>query len=152
MALPTQPLPSRKLCRSLGSLSLPQPWPGGSGGLHPLSWSHCHWRILNPWNVFCWARIRIWKRKWATSLCSLPPSLLFIREQFTSQKGARSNAKRFLVIVTDGEKTGDPLNYAEVVQEADRAGITRFAVGVSSSLFACLVLCFHIFLPHLQGA
>ncbi|XP_058037876.1 integrin alpha-X-like [Ahaetulla prasina] len=51
-------------------------------------------------------------------------------EQFTPQKGARSNAKRFLVIVTDGEKTADPLNYAEVVQEADRAGITRFAVGV----------------------
>ncbi|KAG8140403.1 hypothetical protein E2320_003068 [Naja naja] len=51
-------------------------------------------------------------------------------EQFTPQKGARNNAKRFLVIVTDGEKTGDPLDYAEVVQEADRAGITRFAVGV----------------------
>ncbi|XP_015681050.1 rab GTPase-binding effector protein 2-like [Protobothrops mucrosquamatus] len=52
-------------------------------------------------------------------------------EQFTPQKGARSNAKRFPVIVTDGEKTGDPLDYAEVVQEADRARITRFAVGHS---------------------
>ncbi|KAK9397431.1 integrin alpha-X-like [Crotalus adamanteus] len=50
-------------------------------------------------------------------------------EQFTPQKGARNNAKRFLVIVTGGEKTGDPLDYAEVVQEADRARITRFAVG-----------------------
>ncbi|KAM3820841.1 integrin alpha-M-like [Vipera latastei] len=56
----------------------------------------------------------------------LPP----IREQFTPQKGARSNAKRFLVIVTDGEKIGDSLDYEEVVQEADKARITRFAVGV----------------------
>ncbi|XP_032090892.1 integrin alpha-X-like [Thamnophis elegans] len=53
-------------------------------------------------------------------------------EQFTPQKGARSNAQRFLVIVTDGEKTGDPLNYPEVIQEANRAGITRFAVGVGT--------------------
>ncbi|XP_070586463.1 integrin alpha-X-like [Erythrolamprus reginae] len=60
-------------------------------------------------------------------------------ELFTPQKGARSNAQKFLVVVTDGEKVGDPLNYPEVVQEADRAGITRFAVGVglmvSSRLF-----------------
>ncbi|XP_063157172.1 integrin alpha-M-like [Candoia aspera] len=51
-------------------------------------------------------------------------------EQFTPQKGARSNAKKFLVVVTDGEKAGDPLEYAEVIPEADRARITRFAVGV----------------------
>ncbi|KAJ7313902.1 hypothetical protein JRQ81_005691 [Phrynocephalus forsythii] len=52
-----------------------------------------------------------------------------VRELFTPQKGARSTAKKFLVIVTDGEKTGDPLDYAEVAEEANRALITRFAIG-----------------------
>ncbi|XP_066487263.1 integrin alpha-M-like isoform X2 [Tiliqua scincoides] len=51
-------------------------------------------------------------------------------ELFAANKGARNTAKKFLVIVTKGEKTGDPLEYAEVVEEADRAGVTRFAVGV----------------------
>ncbi|XP_025027692.1 integrin alpha-M-like isoform X2 [Python bivittatus] len=51
-------------------------------------------------------------------------------EQFTPQKGARSNAKKFLVVVTDKKKAGDPLEYTDVVWEAERAGITRFAVGV----------------------
>nr|XP_034990161.1 integrin alpha-M-like [Zootoca vivipara] len=53
-----------------------------------------------------------------------------VKELFTTQKGARPTAKKFLVIVTDGEKTGDPLEYAGVVEEANRAGITRIAVGV----------------------
>ncbi|XP_062993866.1 integrin alpha-M-like [Elgaria multicarinata webbii] len=52
-----------------------------------------------------------------------------VRELFNPSKGARSTAKKFLVVVTDGEKVGDPLEYADVVQEADRAGITRFAIG-----------------------
>lgn len=52
-----------------------------------------------------------------------------VRELFTPQKGARSTAKRFLVVVTDGEKTGDPLDYAEVAEEANRAMVTRFAIG-----------------------
>ncbi|XP_061446991.1 integrin alpha-X-like [Rhineura floridana] len=53
-----------------------------------------------------------------------------VKELFTPQKGARSTAKKFLVVVTDGEKTGDPLEYEDVVEEANRARITRFAVGV----------------------
>uniref|UniRef100_A0A6J0TQQ7 Integrin alpha-M-like n=1 Tax=Pogona vitticeps TaxID=103695 RepID=A0A6J0TQQ7_9SAUR len=52
-----------------------------------------------------------------------------VRELFTTQKGARNTAKRFLVVVTDGEKIGDPLDYAEVTEEANRAMITRFAIG-----------------------
>ncbi|KAH0626559.1 hypothetical protein JD844_001617 [Phrynosoma platyrhinos] len=51
-------------------------------------------------------------------------------ELFTAQKGARSTAKKFLVVLTDGEKFGDPLEYAEVIEEAKKARITRFAIGV----------------------
>lgn len=67
------------------------------------------------------------------SLCLSSP---FRREQFAASKGARNTAKKFLVVVTDGEKTGDPLEYTEVVQEADRAGVTRFAVGVRANLLS----------------
>ncbi|XP_044303613.1 integrin alpha-M-like [Varanus komodoensis] len=48
---------------------------------------------------------------------------------FDPRKGARDTAKKFLIVVTDGEKIGDPLDYPEVVEEANRAGITRFAIG-----------------------
>ncbi|XP_042330529.1 integrin alpha-D-like [Sceloporus undulatus] len=51
-------------------------------------------------------------------------------ELFTTQKGARSTAKRFLVVLTDGEKFGDTLEYGEVIEEANRARVTRFAIGV----------------------
>ncbi|KAJ6654362.1 hypothetical protein lerEdw1_006955 [Lerista edwardsae] len=53
-----------------------------------------------------------------------------VRESFAASKGARNTAKKFLIVVTDGEKTGDSLEYAVVVGEADRAGVTRFAIGV----------------------
>nr|XP_060636513.1 integrin alpha-M-like [Anolis sagrei ordinatus] len=51
-------------------------------------------------------------------------------ELFTTQKGARPTAKRFLVVLTDGEKFGDMLEYEEVIEEANRAKITRFAIGI----------------------
>ncbi|XP_060112343.1 integrin alpha-M-like [Heteronotia binoei] len=53
-----------------------------------------------------------------------------VRELFVPHRGARNTATKILVVVTDGLKTGDPLEYLEVVEEAERAGVARFAVGV----------------------
>ncbi|XP_077171876.1 integrin alpha-M-like [Paroedura picta] len=49
---------------------------------------------------------------------------------FVPHRGARHAATKILVVVTDGLKTGDPLGYPEAVEEAERTGVVRFAVGV----------------------
>ncbi|XP_053883489.1 integrin alpha-D-like [Malaclemys terrapin pileata] len=53
-----------------------------------------------------------------------------VRELFTSGRGARDEATKVLIVITDGEKTGDPLSYSDAIPEAERAGIIRYAIGV----------------------
>ncbi|XP_039389828.1 integrin alpha-M-like isoform X1 [Mauremys reevesii] len=55
-----------------------------------------------------------------------------VRELFTSGRGARDEATKILMVITDGQKTGDPLFYSDVIPEAERAGIIRYAIGVGS--------------------
>lgn len=54
------------------------------------------------------------------------------RELFQKTSGARENAVKILVVITDGEKYGDPLNYEDVIPEADRAGVIRYVIGVGN--------------------
>lgn len=54
------------------------------------------------------------------------------RELFHSNSGARENALKILVVITDGEKYGDPLEYRQVIPEADREGVIRYVIGVGS--------------------
>ncbi|XP_058035705.1 integrin alpha-X-like [Ahaetulla prasina] len=53
-----------------------------------------------------------------------------VREMFLPEKGARSDASKILIVITDGEKIGDSLEYEDVIPEAQRANIIRFAIGV----------------------
>uniref|UniRef100_A0A8C0L024 Integrin subunit alpha M n=1 Tax=Canis lupus dingo TaxID=286419 RepID=A0A8C0L024_CANLU len=53
-------------------------------------------------------------------------------ELFHSSSGARENALKILVVITDGEKYGDPLDYKDVIPEADREGIIRYVIGVGN--------------------
>ncbi|XP_029769149.1 integrin alpha-M-like [Terrapene carolina triunguis] len=55
-----------------------------------------------------------------------------VRELFTSGRGARGEATKILMVITDGEKTGDILSYSDVIPEAERAGIIHYAIGVGS--------------------
>uniref|UniRef100_A0A8D0GWW0 VWFA domain-containing protein n=1 Tax=Sphenodon punctatus TaxID=8508 RepID=A0A8D0GWW0_SPHPU len=55
-----------------------------------------------------------------------------VKELFVPSKGSRHNAAKVLIVVTDGEKYGDPMSYQEATAEADKAGIIRYAIGVSS--------------------
>ncbi|KAH0626357.1 hypothetical protein JD844_001295 [Phrynosoma platyrhinos] len=55
-----------------------------------------------------------------------------VRELFTSQKGSRKEATKILIVITDGEKS-DNVQYWEVIPEAERAGIIRYAVGVGAA-------------------
>ncbi|XP_050812655.1 integrin alpha-M-like [Gopherus flavomarginatus] len=54
-----------------------------------------------------------------------------VQELFTSGKGARDEATKILMVITDGVKSGDPLSYSDVIPEAERAGIIRYSIGVS---------------------
>ncbi|XP_062456916.1 integrin alpha-X-like [Rhea pennata] len=56
-----------------------------------------------------------------------------VRELFGAGHGARRGTRRILIVVTDGQKYGDNLNYADVIPEADRAGVVRYAIGVGSA-------------------
>ncbi|KAM9207952.1 integrin alpha-M-like [Leptosomus discolor] len=56
-----------------------------------------------------------------------------VRQLFTPGKGAREGAQRILIVVTDGQKYGDKLDYDMVIPEAEHAGIIRYAIGVGSA-------------------
>ncbi|XP_004692013.1 PREDICTED: integrin alpha-M [Condylura cristata] len=56
-----------------------------------------------------------------------------VRELFHSSSGARENALKILVVITDGEKFGDPLSYQDVIPEADQKNIIRYVIGVGSA-------------------
>ncbi|XP_007092251.1 integrin alpha-M isoform X5 [Panthera tigris] len=56
-----------------------------------------------------------------------------VRELFQSSSGAREKAFKILVVITDGEKFGDPLEYKDVIPEADKEGIIRYVIGVGAA-------------------
>ncbi|XP_048187741.1 integrin alpha-M-like [Perognathus longimembris pacificus] len=59
--------------------------------------------------------------------------LKVVTELFQSSHGARENAVKILVVITDGEKYGDPLGYEEVIPQADKAGVIRYVIGVGDA-------------------
>lgn len=58
------------------------------------------------------------------------PLFLNRTELFTAQSGARKDATRVLIVITDGKKEGDNLDYNDVIPLARTAGVTRYAIGV----------------------
>ncbi|XP_074991438.1 integrin alpha-M-like isoform X3 [Calonectris borealis] len=65
--------------------------------------------------------------------CTASAIQTVVRQLFTLRKGAREDAHRILIVVTDGQKFGDLLDYGEVIPEAEHAGIIRYAIGVGSA-------------------
>ncbi|XP_008060254.1 integrin alpha-M [Carlito syrichta] len=59
-----------------------------------------------------------------------------VRELFSTRMGARENALKILIVITDGEKFGDPLNYEDVIPEADREGVIRYVIGVGDAFYS----------------
>ncbi|MBV96999.1 Integrin alpha-D, partial [Eschrichtius robustus] len=55
------------------------------------------------------------------------------KELFHSKNGARKTAKKILIVITDGQKYKDPLKYSDVIPQADRANIIRYAIGVGDA-------------------
>uniref|UniRef100_A0A8C4LUC1 Integrin subunit alpha X n=1 Tax=Equus asinus asinus TaxID=83772 RepID=A0A8C4LUC1_EQUAS len=56
-----------------------------------------------------------------------------IKQLFSATRGARKDASKILIVITDGQKQGDHLGYDDVIPMAEAAGIIRYAVGVGSA-------------------
>ncbi|XP_045399200.1 integrin alpha-D-like isoform X11 [Lemur catta] len=63
--------------------------------------------------------------------------LKVVTELFHSKNGARESAKKILIVITDGQKYKDPLEYSAVIPQAEKAGIIRYAIGVRPPLHCC---------------
>ncbi|KAM4829695.1 uncharacterized protein RHO17_025336 [Thomomys bottae] len=59
--------------------------------------------------------------------------LKVVKELFHSKNGARENARKILIVITDGQKYRDPLGYHDVIPQAEEAGIIRYAIGVGDA-------------------
>ncbi|XP_062387158.1 collagen alpha-6(VI) chain-like [Sardina pilchardus] len=55
-----------------------------------------------------------------------------VQEMLNSSVGARADAKRFLIVITDGQSC-DSASYPSVAAQADASNITRYTIGVSSA-------------------
>lgn len=56
-----------------------------------------------------------------------------VKELFHSKNGARSSAKKILIVITDGQKYKDPLEYEDVIPQAEKANVIRYAIGVGDA-------------------
>ncbi|XP_054438590.1 integrin alpha-D [Pteronotus mesoamericanus] len=59
--------------------------------------------------------------------------LTVVKELFHSKNGARKSAKKILIVITDGQKYEDPLEYKDVIPQAEKAGVIRYAIGVGDA-------------------
>lgn len=62
------------------------------------------------------------------------PLLSCRRELFSVHNGARADASKILIVITDGKKIGDSLEYDDVISKANDKGIIRYAVGVGCGM------------------
>ncbi|XP_036605073.1 integrin alpha-M-like [Trichosurus vulpecula] len=53
-----------------------------------------------------------------------------VRELFKEWNGARKDATKILIVITDGQIQGDSLKYRDVIPEAEKEGVIRYAIGV----------------------
>ncbi|XP_013360314.1 PREDICTED: integrin alpha-D [Chinchilla lanigera] len=59
--------------------------------------------------------------------------LKVVNELFHSNNGARKSAKKILIVITDGQKYRDPMDYSDVIPRAEKAGVIRYAIGVGDA-------------------
>uniref|UniRef100_A0A6I8MZZ7 VWFA domain-containing protein n=1 Tax=Ornithorhynchus anatinus TaxID=9258 RepID=A0A6I8MZZ7_ORNAN len=56
-----------------------------------------------------------------------------VEELFQQSQGARKDATKILIVITDGQKYEDPLEYSDAIPLAEAAGVIRYAIGVGSA-------------------
>ncbi|XP_074874897.1 integrin alpha-X-like isoform X1 [Buteo buteo] len=56
-----------------------------------------------------------------------------LTDMFSRARGAREDVNKILIVITDGKKYDDNLEYSQVIPLADKMGVTRYAIGVGSA-------------------
>ncbi|XP_071275837.1 integrin alpha-D-like isoform X2 [Agelaius tricolor] len=84
-------------------------------------------KVPEPWRLLQSVRQLSGATRTATAIRHV------LTQMFVSGRGARPHARRILIVVTDGEKFDDPLDYPEVIPLAERAKVTRYAIGVGGA-------------------
>ncbi|XP_038619354.1 integrin alpha-D-like [Tachyglossus aculeatus] len=56
-----------------------------------------------------------------------------VEKLFNPLSGAREDANKILIVITDGEKYGDSLKYNQAISLAEAKGIIRYAIGVGDA-------------------
>ncbi|KAM7074351.1 LOW QUALITY PROTEIN: integrin alpha-M-like [Ciconia maguari] len=56
-----------------------------------------------------------------------------LTQMFIPGRGAREDANKILIVITDGQKFDDEMDYPGVIPLADKMGVTRYAIGVGSA-------------------
>uniref|UniRef100_A0A6I8NCI7 VWFA domain-containing protein n=1 Tax=Ornithorhynchus anatinus TaxID=9258 RepID=A0A6I8NCI7_ORNAN len=56
-----------------------------------------------------------------------------VEQLFSQSQGARKDANKILIVITDGQKYKDPLDYSGTIPLAEAAGIIRYAIGVGTA-------------------
>ncbi|XP_074178711.1 integrin alpha-D isoform X3 [Rhinolophus sinicus] len=56
-----------------------------------------------------------------------------VTKLFHWKNGARRSSKKILIVITDGQKYKDSREYRDVIPQAEKAGIIRYAIGVGSA-------------------
>ncbi|XP_064425451.1 integrin alpha-X-like [Latimeria chalumnae] len=64
-----------------------------------------------------------------------PSGIKFVAEKvFEKEKGARENAVKLLITITDGESNDQDVSFDQAIAAADRRQIIRYAIGVRLGL------------------
>ncbi|XP_053327358.1 integrin alpha-M-like [Spea bombifrons] len=56
-----------------------------------------------------------------------------LTELFIPESGSRTEAQKVLIVITDGETTGDRRPYSDSIGRAERMGVLRFVIGVGNA-------------------
>ncbi|XP_038619310.1 integrin alpha-X-like [Tachyglossus aculeatus] len=56
-----------------------------------------------------------------------------VEKLFQQSQGARRDATKILIVITDGQKYEDPLEYSDAIPLAEAAGVIRYAIGVGTA-------------------
>ncbi|XP_026518493.1 integrin alpha-M-like, partial [Terrapene carolina triunguis] len=63
-----------------------------------------------------------------------PSAILFtVKQTFAPEHGARSHAKKLLIVLTDGQSTDTRNFFPQAIQAANNMGLVRYAIGVGKA-------------------
>ncbi len=57
--------------------------------------------------------------------------VVYSTDIFIPENGSKNNSRKIIIVLSDGEILGDPMNLTEVLNMPQMKDITRYSIGVS---------------------